>query len=298
MYFKKGILSCLFLCLLFLYSLASDTIKVNYTKKVLVGGGSLIAYTGSLAYLNYLWYQPYRSSQFHFFNDNGEWFKMDKWGHSFTAFYATHYLNTIYQWAGIKHSAWWASAVSFSYLLNIEILDGFSSGWGFSTGDLISNTAGIGLFWIHHQLDERLFVPKFSFYPTRYAAFNLALLGQNFSEQIVKDYNGQIYWLSITPFYQWKKEMEWLCLSVGYGIDGCIGARSNVFTRNGILYDYSNISRQQQFYLSIDIDLSKIKTQKKWLKTIFQSINFLKIPAPTLEWKGNNLYFRPLLMAN
>jgi hypothetical protein len=269
MYFKKSILSCLFLCLLFLYSLASDTIKVNYTKKVLVGGGSLIAYTGSLAYLNYLWYQPYRSSQFHFFNDNGEWFKMDKLGHSFTAFYATHYLNTIYQWAGIKHSAWWASAVSFSYLLNIEILDGFSSGWGFSTGDLISNTVGIGLFWIHHQLDERLFVPKFSFYPTHYAALNPTLLGQNFSEQIVKDYNGQIYWLSITPFYQWKKEMEWLCLSIGYGIDGCIGARSNVFTRNGIFYDYSNISRQQQFYLSIDIDLSKIKTQKKLFSTTF-----------------------------
>ena len=38
-----------------------------------------------------------------------------------------------------------------------------------------------------------------------------------------------------------------------------------------------------QFYLSLDIDLVKIKTKSKFLKSVFSVINFIKIPAPTLE---------------
>lgn len=277
---------------------ANDSISVYQKKKIFISSATAVLYSGSLIYLNQIWYKPYQTSSFHFFNDNAEWFLMDKFGHSFTAYYTSLYLNKIYKWAGFKHSDIIGSSIAFSYLLTIEIMDGYSSGWGFSWGDFSANTLGTGLFYVNQSLLHNLFVPKFSFYPTSYPKLNPSLLGKNFSEQIIKDYNGQTYWLSISPFYKWKKNMEWLCLSFGYGIDGCIGARSNIYYRNNQYYDYSNIKRERQFYLSIDIDLSKIKTEKKWLNKILNTINWIKIPAPALEWKGNNLYLRPLLFSN
>ncbi len=277
---------------------AQDSIKVHKKQKIITTFFAASAYTGSLIYLDQIWYKPYQTSNFHFFNDNDEWFLMDKGGHAFTAFYGTYYLHRLLHWANYKHSDKWASAIAFTYLLNIEILDGFSTGWGFSWGDFTANSLGIALFYVHQQLQERLFIPKFSFVLTHYAALNPTLLGKNFSEQLLKDYNGQTYWLSVTPFYKWKKNLEWLCLSVGYSIDGAIGARSNVFERNVVKYDFSNIPRHQQFFLSIDLDLSKIKTKKIWLNTFLKTINFIKIPAPALEWNGNNLYFRPFLFSN
>ncbi|HPQ07887.1 MAG TPA: DUF2279 domain-containing protein [Bacteroidia bacterium] len=296
MYFRIYILISLILISNALFS--NDSTRIIRSKKVAIISTSALLYSGSLVYLNQVWYKPYRTSDFHFFNDNDEWFGMDKCGHAFTVFYTNKFLCNIYQWAGIKNPELWSSVISFSYLLNIEIMDGFSSGWGFSWGDFAANTFGVSLFYIHHRLKERLFIPKFSFYPTQYPSLNPSLLGNNVSEQWLKDYNGQTYWLSVTPFYKWNEKLEWLCLSFGYGIDGCVGARSNQFFRNNTFFDYSYISRHQQFYLSIDIDLTKIKTQKKWLKNLLQSFAFIKIPAPALEWKGNNLYFRPLLFSN
>ncbi len=250
-----------------------DSTLIYSQKRIFVGLTTAGICSGSLIYLNQIWYKPYRTSSFHFFNDNSEWFLMDKYGHVFTAFYASLYMNKINQWAGFKHSEIISASVAFLYLLTIEVMDGYSSGWGFSTGDFIANLSGISLFYINQTLLPKLLVPKFSFYPTLYSKLNSSLLGENFSEQLIKDYNGQTYWLSISPFYKWQRNMEWLCLSFGYGIDGCIGAKSNVYLRNNQYYDYSAIKRQQQFYLSIDLDLSKIKTKKKWLNNILNTIN-------------------------
>ena len=42
----------------------------------------------------------------------------------------------------------------------------------------------------------------------------------------------------------------------------------------------------RQFYLSLDVDLTKISTKSKLLKTVFSVVNFIKIPSPTLEFNG------------
>ncbi len=39
----------------------------------------------------------------------------------------------------------------------------------------------------------------------------------------------------------------------------------------------------RQFYVSLDLDLTKISTNSKFLQTVFSVVNFIKIPAPTLE---------------
>ena len=45
--------------------------------------------------------------------------------------------------------------------------------------------------------------------------------------------------------------------------------------------------RFRQFYLSLDVDLTKIETNSHFVKTILTIFNSIKIPAPTLEIKGS-----------
>jgi len=62
-----------------------------------------------------------------------------------------------------------------------------------------------------------------------------------------------------------------------------LGGSSNV----GDGYDYSDIPRIRQFYFSPDIDLSRIKTKSKFLRTTLKFLNLIKIPAPSLELNQN-----------
>ena len=50
---------------------------------------------------------------------------------------------------------------------------------------------------------------------------------------------------------------------------------------------FLNQNRTRQFYLSLDVDLSRIKTNSNILKTIFDVFNVIKIPFPTLEMNDN-----------
>ena len=121
------------------------------------------------------------------------------------------------------------------FLRLFEILDGFSAEWGASAGDLIANTAGTALF-IGQQLgwnDQRFYL-KWSYHPNRISRncprnMELTNLGKNDLESILKDYNGQTYWLSgnIKSFLPKRSKFPgWLNVAVGYGGEGMLGATS------------------------------------------------------------------------
>jgi hypothetical protein len=44
----------------------------------------------------------------------------------------------------------------------------------------------------------------------------------------------------------------------------------------------------RRYFLSFDIDLSKIPVKKPWLKMLLGNFNFLKIPLPTFEFNSRN----------
>ena len=68
---------------------------------------------------------------------------------------------------------------------------------------------------------------------------------------------------------------------MGYGAEGMTGANDNP--------DTVEFERHRQFYLSPDIDLRKIRTNKKGLKLALNILNFIKIPAPTLEYNSSGV---------
>jgi hypothetical protein len=55
-----------------------------------------------------------------------------------------------------------------------------------------------------------------------------------------------------------------------------------------------NSDRLRQYYFSLDIDLNRIKTKSKTLKTIFSFVNLVKIPFPSIEYSKNGLKFYPI----
>jgi hypothetical protein len=132
---------------------------------------------------------------------------------------------------------------------------------------------------------EQRIVPKFSFHTTQYARQRPAVLGSGFGEQVVKDYNGQTYWLSanLRSFMPNSKLPKWFNVALGYGAEGMLTATSSS-DAGLVLPDYE---RYRQFYLSLDVDLTKIETKSSLLRTLFSLFNTIKIPAPTFEIRGS-----------
>jgi hypothetical protein len=103
---------------------------------------------------------------------------------------------------------------------------------------------------------------------------------------MLKDYNAQTYWLSanLKSFFPKSRLPAWLNISLGYGADGMFGGFQNkwIDVDSAVVVDRTDIPRVRQFYLAPDIDFTKIKTNKKWLRTVFFCLNAFKFPAPTL----------------
>ena len=179
-----------------------------------------------------------------------------------------------------------------AYMTVIEVLDGFSSQWGFSTSDLCANIAGSSLF-IAQELawDEQRIQVKFSFRRNDYGSASLNqkaddLFGNSLLERMLKDYNGQTYWLStnLRSFSKKSALPSWLNIAVGYGAEGMFGGSENMQKDKNdiVVFDRRDISRYRQWYFSPDIDLTKIKTKSKFLKAAFFLLNSWKFPAPSI----------------
>ena len=274
----------------------SDSLNKNRTKTVLISESVLLS--GTIVGLNQLWYANYPRSNFHFINDNKEWSQMDKAGHLFSTYHIGRFGSETMQWSGTtkQHQLIYGAGLGFAFLTAVEVLDGFSSQWGASSGDVLANALGTTLYVSQELIwNEQRITPKFSFHKTKYASMRPSILGKSIPEQILKDYNGQTYWLSVN-LYSFSKSTQipkWLNIAIGYGADGMISGNSN--KNSLILSPKPEIFRQ--FYLSLDIDLTKIKTKSHFLKTFFSVFNTLKIPAPTFEYrtqggfKFHSIYF-------
>jgi hypothetical protein len=115
---------------------------------------------------------------------------------------------------------------------------------------------------------------------------------------VVKDYNGQTYWLSanISDFLPpGNRFPEWLCVSFGYSGEGMLGAKSNPSEYNG--EPLPEFERYPQFILSLDADLTRIKTNNKTVRLLLNLVGYIKIPFPAIEFnridkiKGHWIYF-------
>lgn len=242
------------------------------------------SYSATMIGLNEIWYSNFDHQPFAFFDDSKEWFQVDKVGHFYSAFQISQLASHSLQWAGLaKNKSQNIGAItSFAMMSTIEVFDGYSSGYGASASDLVANAVGASLYLGQHLIwDEIRVHPKFSFHTTHLSNKRSNVLGGNLSEEIFKDYNGQTYWLSVDmdKFVSFPK---WLNLAVGYGAHDMIYATESANLSNGY-------SPYRQVYLSLDLDLSNIKTRSKALKSLLYFVNMIKLPSPTLEFSNGSI---------
>jgi hypothetical protein len=261
----------------------------NYKARLIgVSVGVSALYVTTMTGLYYLWYADYPKSPFHFINDSGEWLYMDKIGHATSSYWIGRIGYESLRWCGVseKKAVWYGGTWGLIYLTSVEVFDGFSAEWGASVPDLAANTIGTAVF-IGQQLllDNQPFIFKFSFHPTEYADYRPDLYGEKFIQQMLKDYNGQTYWLSanIASFLPESSRFpKWLDVSFGYSGEGMLGAESNPAEYNGEPLPY--FERYSQYFLSLDIDLTKIKTKNETVSMLLNLIGYIKIPFPAVEF--------------
>jgi uncharacterized protein YfiM (DUF2279 family) len=263
----------------------SDTLNNKRLKGVAISEAAIA--TGALISLNQLWYVDYPQSNLHSINDSEEWLQMDKVGHMFSAYHMGAFGYNALQWSGCseKSKLVYGSTIGLAFMSVVEVFDGYSAGWGFSWGDMAANASGTALFVSQELIwKEQRITPKFSFHTTSYAPLRPNVLGSSLSEQLLKDYNGQTYWLSANmgSFFKSTKIPKWLNVAVGYGAAGMLTGNAE---NNAINFSFET-KRTRQFYLSLDADLTKINTKSHFLRTFFAVFNTIKIPAPTLEISG------------
>ena len=287
----------------------------------LAGAGGA-AYTGVSIGLWNAWYKNNEISAFHLFDDSGEWNQYDKAGHLMTAYAETYYSYKAARWVGLKKkkALWTAAGIGTGLQLTIEIMDGFSDKWGFSVSDVFANELGVAAFlgqefgWGEQRIvfkvsvnrfphSEEL-IPVFSREPASLKIRADQLFGTGVIETALKDYNEQKTWASVNvwsflPERETSKFPKWLNVSFGYGVGNIYGGFENRWqTEDGAWVDVNSATpRYRQFLFSLDADLTKIKTKNRFLKTVLTSLNFIKIPFPTLEyntlgkWKFHPIYW-------
>lgn len=269
-----------------LFLTPSDTLNIQRRTSVYITEASLSSI--SLIGLNQLWYADYPQSKFHTLNDNDEWLQMDKLGHVFSSYQLGRIGASVLDWSGSsqKNQLLYGATLGFAFLTTVEIFDGFSEEWGFSWGDMIANATGAGLYIGQELLwKEQRINLKYSFHQTSFAPQRPDKLGNGFLEELLKDYNGQTYWLSanIHSFFKESNIPKWLNVAFGYGADGMLTGRSE--SVNNLII---SPERKRQYYLSLDVDLTKIKTNSHVLKSVFDVLNVIKVPFPTLELDSKN----------
>lgn len=282
----KTLLAVLLIITQPVFSQNDSTQHLKSRKKAVLMGTGLV-YTGTLLALNQLWYADYEKGELHSFDDSKEWLQMDKAGHVYSSYLGGALCYEAFRYARIeeKKALLYGGSMGFVFLSTVEIMDGYSENWGFSWSDVISNGLGAGLFISQQAIwQKQIFRMKFSYAASEYRKQNPELLGEKWNEAVIKDYNAQTIWLSGNLSDMGIDGIpEYFNLAFGYGADRMLNADGSYF-QEGI-----KRKAERQYYFSLDIDFTKIKTKHKGLKTLFYLANFIKVPSPTMEIREGGL---------
>ncbi len=261
----------------------------NKTKLKALGIGTGLAYGSFLAAASRAWYKDMPRTRFHFFNDNHQWQQVDKIGHFWGAFHQSRLAVAALHWADVstRKAIIWGSLAGVILQTPIEILDGYAVDYGASTGDLVANALGSAAVLTQYLAwPELRLQPKYSFHTTRFARERPAVLGSTLPEQMLKDYNGQTYWLAVEVAHflpSTTRFPKWLNVAGGYGTEEMVYNDPNTNQQAGF-------RAYRQFYLAPDLNLSALRTRSKFLKTAFFILDMVHLPLPALEYNSRQKF--------
>jgi hypothetical protein len=260
-----------------------DTSGVNGTRLAIVAGSAAAGITAVHLYQQNAWWKEHRTS-FHFREDLVYACNIDKIGHLYGASVMTFLFSKSLQWANLSEgsSLVWGATAATLFQTYVEIEDGYSEYWGFDRVDFASDVAGAWYPVLQHYVPQLKNVQlRFSYYPKDAGAAS-AIAGQ--TKTIIDDYEGQTFWLTITPHSWFPEGKRWWPAFLGIAVGAAV--RDNI-----------SADRYLAWYLAPELDFRFIIPQDTWfLRAVGEALNFLHLPMPAVRigpgravWYG--LYF-------
>ena len=287
-------------------------------------------YAASMTGLYKAWYADYPAGRFHTFNDAAEWNQMDKMGHWLMSYNESRWIYGGARWTGLKPqtAAWMGFAGGQLIQSSFELFDGYSSQWGFSWSDVGFNVLGSGMF-LSQQLawGEQRILMKMSAWPVQYSSTPIypsqppggtewttleqraeTLYGTGPMSLFLKNYNTLVVWASVNPRSFMSERAgwlpPWLNIAVGMGADNLFAGYGYEWQADkncngpdcvGYQIDPQDYPRTRQFFLSLDVDLTRLGIKNRFLRTVLGAVNILKFPAPALEMTNRGKFsFHPI----
>ena len=275
--------------------LAVSATSLDKKRLIAVGGFIFGIYSIIFTWLNFAWYRSYNRSNFHWFDDRGEWNQIDKAGHMYGAYFETVWAYELLRWSGVdnKRAAVTAAFIGMGFESSIEIWDGFSTKWGASWSDLAANFAGAMLAMVQYLLwKEQRIMCKFSYNGNEYkytspelAERADALFGKSFFEKVLKDYNNITLWISINPSkFVPAIKPDWGCIAIGYGGENLYGGFENKWIdKDGKHHDRIDLPRYRTLKFSLDADLPRLRPNDPTGRAAFKALNIIKMPFPSYK---------------
>lgn len=253
-----------------------------------------------MAQANTIWAE---TSEFKFQEDGNYALYLDEPGHVFSSYYASYFFTDACLAAGIDYesSMLTGGLLGFGYTLYIEILDGYGANWGFSTSDMIANALGSGLYIASAYVPALESVQlKFSYWPAEWHGEH----SRQPHDFFVDDYSSQTFYLTVNLHDALPASVEdyvpdWLNVAVGYAARNlCDGANPDYDCSYSTFSMYSDqyggpIYGQRRIILALDYDLQRIIPEgPAWVNWLVQTVNFVKLPAPAIEYSIEEDRFR------
>lgn len=287
----------------------------------IVLGTEAVIIAGIMSSLYTSWYSGSETGGFHFYNDNGEWLQMDKFGHANSCYNFANIGYEALSMTGLdeRRSILYGAPLGITIMTMVEIFDGLSSDWGFSWGDMTANILGTGLFMAQQAYwHEQRIALKYSYHYSGCSKYDVRnpntmerdyIMGKDWLDRIYEDYSGVTVWAAFdvkSLFMNDKSRYpSWLGWAIGYGAEGMTGEYNNYRpagkagedgnwgrgwefdpeNQPGKLEYMSNDARQRRLFLAPDIDISRIPCKNKTLKHVLRVLSAIKIPTPTLEYR-------------
>lgn len=254
-----------------------STRKFSVPKFAAVASTTLLAYGAAYWLIFDKGWWDEGKTDFHFENDFYYAKNLDKLGHFASGVLMGELFYEGYHWAGVNefYSYLLAGGSAFLTHVAIDVKDGYSPDWGFSVFDVIFGTLGGFL-----PMAER-YVPIFKYFDLKWSYWinTKAYYRSSDTGIFTDDYVNQTFWLSLKPYRMLPQKArayypEWLAFAFGLSIDEGRYVRGE----NGKLK-----KGHYEIYFALDYDLEAFRPKSRLARTLVKTLNYLKLPAPTLE---------------
>ncbi|MFH0733902.1 MAG: DUF2279 domain-containing protein [bacterium] len=216
------------------------------------------------------WWKDKRSTKFRVIDDWEYALWIDKIGHLYATTMIAHGLSSAFDAANFppEKNAIYSSLGALLFQTYIEIEDGYGAQWGFSPGDFYADVLGAGYHLAKYYYPVvKNFQPRVSYYPSK-----KYLNGEHKDGNIIDDYEGQKYWLSLRMKELLPKDIakywpSFLMLSVGMGVSDLDG-------RGG---------GNRELYISFDLDWQTLPIPGKIGQLVKNTLNYFHLPMPGVK---------------